>query len=75
MTRPHCYNRQPFTGQWLRNGWCPRTLKVRLRWVAHRMSDRCAAWDLPPGGSVPGAMLHGWDCAGCRWLPPRASHG
>ena len=33
--------------------------------------DRCATWDgrgIGPNGE-PYPIAHGWNCAGCRWLP------
>lgn len=76
--RPRCYNRGTAAdGWWFRNGYCPRTLKPRLRWYPRWYEDRCATWDgvgigqpteeYPSGTPYP--IAHGWDCTGCRWLP------
>lgn len=69
-TRPRCYNR-PLA----RDGdWHPvgrRRGKQVLRWFPRWFVDRCATWDGtgigPNNERYPEA--HGWNCAGCRWLP------
>lgn len=77
-SRPRCYNRGAAAdGWWFRNGYCPRTLKVKLRWYPRWFEDRCATWDgvgigqpteaYPHGTPYP--LAHGWKCEGCRWRP------
>ncbi len=73
-SRPKCWNRPPAApGRWVRNGYCPRTLKLRLRWSPRWYEDRCATWDGTGIGATPETarypQAHGWDCAGCRLLP------
>ena len=78
--KPRCHNRGPARdGNWYRNGHCPRTLKVKLRWYPRWFEDRCATWDgvgigqpterYPSGTPYP--VAHGWAewCKTCRWLP------
>ena len=78
--RPPCHNRGPASdGRWYRNGHCPRTLKVKLRWYPRWFEDPCATWDgvgigqptpeYPSGTPYPIAM--GWIewCKTCRWMP------
>lgn len=77
-SRPRCYNRPPIVPEYTRHGIDSETGKpiaVTLRndWFV----DRCATWsgvgvgqptaEYPTGTPYP--MAHGWDCAGCRWLP------
>lgn len=69
--RPSCFNRPPFAGRWVLSGYREGDLKPRLRWVAHTMSQRCAAWDAPDiHDSVPARER--WHCYYCRWLPEKA---
>lgn len=71
--KPSCYYRKPYPGLWLQIGW--RAGRRVLRWHSHRMSDRCAAWDVSPTEhireSVPARS--GWLCDGCKWLPSAAA--
>ena len=77
---PRCYNRPPAAdGRWVQNGYCPSTLKVRLRWSPRWYEDRCATWlgtgigqptpEYPSGTPYP--IAHGWVawCRSCRWRP------
>lgn len=77
-TRPKCWNRAPAAaGRWVRNGYCPTTLRVRLRWSPRWFDDVCRTWDgvgigaptaaYPTGTPYP--IAHRWDCSGCRLLP------
>ena len=63
---PHCFNRSPRTGQWVRAGY--RRGKILLRWIPHRMSQPCKSWSTGDR-ATPVPVLEGWQCAGCRWLP------
>lgn len=68
MTHPNCYNRPPFKDTVeVQDGWSPiynadgytRNMKT----IPDPMSKGCQQHS--PLGE---ATLHGWDCAGCRWL-------
>jgi hypothetical protein len=77
MTRPRCFNREPFSGEWVRTGYYfarigkighPLDAKAVYRYHWPWFEDRCAAWDAPKiQDSVP--AREGWRCEGCRWLP------
>lgn len=72
MMRPHCHNRPAFVaGRWVQQPPAPNR-KPRWRWSPRRMSTDCGAWKVPPG-STPHPVLSGWDCSGCRWIPPLAA--
>lgn len=70
MTEPSCYDREAFTGCWFRAGYCPKTLRPKLRWRPHLMNNTCKAWAVV-GDTVPIPKLEGWDCSGCRWEDTR----
>ena len=63
---PVCHNREPFAGQWFRAGY--KRGKVRLVYVAHRMSQPCRTWTTGDR-ATPVPVRENWNCAGCRWLP------
>lgn len=56
---PHCFNRSPRTGQWVRAGY--KRGKILLRWIPHRMSQGCKAWDTG-NGATPAPVLNRWLC-------------
>lgn len=62
MIRPPCYNRPPRAATYE-----PREgVSIPVVFV-----DRCATWDgrgIGPNGE-PYPAAHGWNCAGCVWLP------
>lgn len=74
--RPKCWNRAPAAeGRWVRNGYCPKTLRVRLRWSPRWYEDRCATWDGTGIGPTPETthypQAHKFDdwCKSCRLRP------
>jgi hypothetical protein len=71
MTRPACYDREPFApGAWMLARPAGPGTKARWRWVPAFFTDRCATWDTRPNhNETPYPLVHGWDCGGCRWLP------
>lgn len=66
---PDCFNAEPITGYWAPSGY--KRGKRCMRWIAHRMSQRCKAW-ATGDRATPAPALDGWQCAGCRWLPSEA---
>lgn len=74
MTAPRCHNRpDPAPGRWVQNGYCPKTLRTRLRWSPAWALPGCKTWDGtgigPNNERYP--VAHGWveHCKTCRWLP------
>lgn len=71
--RPWCFNREIRTGRWVRAGWkvTPNGMKPHWRWISHLMSQECKAWSTGDN-ATPAPALDGWECQGCRLLPPEA---
>lgn len=65
--KPHCYNRPPFPGAWVRAGY--RNGKVVLRFIRSEMTVTCKNW-IVSGDVPPDPIRKGWNCVGCKHLPP-----
>lgn len=75
---PRCYNRPPFAAGRLQVG-INRDTGARVETCLSNawFTDSCKTWsgvgigrptdDYPTGTPYP--IAHGFDCAGCRWLP------
>lgn len=60
---PPCYNRPPRAAHYFTESG---------QVIPSVFVDRCATWDgrgIGPNGE-PYPVAHGWNCAGCKWLPP-----
>lgn len=73
MTKPNCYNRQPFKDTvevqvgWVNsNEWMYKAQLRRVETIHDPMSKGCQQH-----GPMGEATLHPdkWDCGGCRWKP------
>ena len=72
MTIPNCHNRPPYAKGRTVYGHDQQTgAEVVVRLSNAWFTDRCATWDgvgIGPNNE-PYPVAHGFDCAGCRWLP------
>lgn len=72
--RPPCYDRPPREKSYYANVGLSPQGHQRRAFIPIVFVDRCATWDgrgVGPNGE-PYPLAHGWDCAGCKWLPESA---
>ena len=73
LVRPPCYNRPPQPKTYLANDGLSDDGRQLRREIPVVFVDRCATWDGRGIGQngEPYPVAHGWDCAGCSWLPEK----
>ena len=71
--KPACYNRAPFAPYPTRYGVDSQTGEVIAVDMPKWFDDFCATWAGrgigPTEETTHYPQAHGFDCAGCRWLP------